>query len=1089
MSAGQTPSHSPETFRGHANVPSSASRNGSIGSLWSSADVPLFLDGPTSHYDSLRRGSQSSGRWPGSHFGRSSGPSTVAEDNESGLPIVTPSAVCVATSSPFDRRPQMPSERPFDRDIPIGPTSPRLSQGSTAFFESFGAIQSPAGGHPRSLGKPRNSTVSAVPMTPTMSRGSTSRGFQTRKPSALQIQPVAYDLSHEDVAEQEPAEVLQGGTASPMATDSIQSFAASPVSSSQDTDISVSTPATTQSSRSLASQMVAIPVMRTLEAAAPKIDSSKGTLYAHAGRFFDAGYSMASSPRTPQDERSVSGPVDVSAEFDAPVGTSFSLQQCNGATHSQDHSNLEHADRGWTESTAWDPAAAIVPQLTLIDEAGDLECSNNRAAVHTNEDLQPRLAHRAHSMNGRGSAGREVGSFGHLGASLRPDGLHQPHSQLIRHHSVSDPSTRRKSARDAPTSTQTVPKETPRFSVGNAVHALAPKASFSFVRKKQNDSEPSSEPHSPVGRLAQLQLRDERARSPEPPASPKSVRRLLRRASKASKLGVGNTSVSSAGSITMHCDSPSGFKSYKSPSWSRASGTGRANASGSVGGGWSSYLSEGLTLYIDQGHKRERALKMPYLRYDPFGRPEHLAELGVNGAPAFRRRGSAANGSFSAEDDIGILEFGLPAPEHRCSEEVDEALFSPKDGAPVLRHLGIGEDRKADLLTRQADLRLNTDGVHEVSGLEKQGSIAWRLVYEVTTLALPNGPTKALRALSFACSATLLDPVKAGKSRLLKMVKKGVATNLSSSLLQTSDVSGTDLESPSSRSRQGSVHGTLNRKGSTISSAAYTDSDSASWRRPSAASVASPRPWRIDSAGHGVPIPVRRPSRLRLGSTNMTSSSPPACASPLNKESGNSVHSSTLPSPASRHMNVQSGRVDRSPAATPGLGVSRLSQSRLGASPRAIVRNNSDDVFSDVSRLQPRPSKELLAPSTSFTSSAAPVRQNPPETTKASASEEIKRAYLERSLLRDQVDVDSQLEVPSPLYSFEDGSTPTQEDTQGQHETSDFFAGNSNWHWNTEDLRTPRYTVDEPVVRRSSRPRSSFIDPAMKQLPKLPPLP
>lgn len=48
--------------------------------------------------------------------------------------------------------------------------------------------------------------------------------------------------------------------------------------------------------------------------------------------------------------------------------------------------------------------------------------------------------------------------------------------------------------------------------------------------------------------------------------------------------------------------------------------------------GWSSYLQEGLTLHLDQGGKREKALWMPYLAYDPFGRPEalvHASELGA----------------------------------------------------------------------------------------------------------------------------------------------------------------------------------------------------------------------------------------------------------------------------------------------------------------------------------------------------------------------------------------------------------------------------------------------------------------------------
>ena len=42
--------------------------------------------------------------------------------------------------------------------------------------------------------------------------------------------------------------------------------------------------------------------------------------------------------------------------------------------------------------------------------------------------------------------------------------------------------------------------------------------------------------------------------------------------------------------------------------------------------GWASYLSEGLTLHIDQVGKRECAMPIPYLSYDPFCRPESLVQ-------------------------------------------------------------------------------------------------------------------------------------------------------------------------------------------------------------------------------------------------------------------------------------------------------------------------------------------------------------------------------------------------------------------------------------------------------------------------------
>lgn len=224
----------------------------------------------------------------------------------------------------------------------------------------------------------------------------------------------------------------------------------------------------------------------------------------------------------------------------------------------------------------------------------------------------------------------------------------------------------------------------------------------------------------------------------------------------------------------------------------------------SRGDGWASHLASGVTLHIDQEGHRSALINMTYLSYDPFGRPESLlANSDAASRPPTPKRPKSRGDRDSKEEQVGILEFGMVGnqswPYHH----------SIMEAAPILRHLTIGTDTKGDLLSRQAALAIRNNGVHAVSGSERKGKLAWRFVYAVEDRANSDGKLVAgdkvrrrngsqvfhrrqaltacsvtcyqsLRPISFSCSATLLDPHRARKSRLLTMVRKQVVPNLSS---------------------------------------------------------------------------------------------------------------------------------------------------------------------------------------------------------------------------------------------------------------------------------------------------------------------
>ena len=126
---------------------------------------------------------------------------------------------------------------------------------------------------------------------------------------------------------------------------------------------------------------------------------------------------------------------------------------------------------------------------------------------------------------------------------------------------------------------------------------------------------------------------------------------------------------------------------------------------------------------------------MSYLSYDPFGRPEDLVP-GSEGRQTTPKRPKSRGDKDAESDQVGTLEFGQ-------GDEIHQHLWpfrsSRYGGSPVLKHLTVGDDTKADLLTRQAALAVSANGTHQVSGYERKGQLAWKFVYQVEETGSSSG--------------------------------------------------------------------------------------------------------------------------------------------------------------------------------------------------------------------------------------------------------------------------------------------------------------------------------------------------------------
>ncbi|GAK67486.1 uncharacterized protein PAN0_018d5714 [Moesziomyces antarcticus] len=259
----------------------------------------------------------------------------------------------------------------------------------------------------------------------------------------------------------------------------------------------------------------------------------------------------------------------------------------------------------------------------------------------------------------------------------------------------------------------------------------------------------------------------------------------------------------------------------------KSRGTGSASKAG--GSGWASYLHAGLTLHLEHDG-RVVPVTMTYLAYDPFGRPEQLVE-GTEAARAMTPKRPKSRGDKDQEaEQSGTLEFG---PLDDRALDVGRKC----DGSAVLKHLTVGEDTKADLLTRQAALSTRT-GVHQVAGYERRGRLAWKFAYRVE-----GEWERRLVPVRFSCSATLLNPERARKSRLINLVKKQMVPSLASKVVPS-------IDSP----RSASLH---------------SEASPASSRRAVLPDGAPVSPVRL--AGAMQNSPLRQPSRAGASFASATS--------------------------------------------------------------------------------------------------------------------------------------------------------------------------------------------------------------------------
>ncbi|PWN26112.1 hypothetical protein BDZ90DRAFT_275597 [Jaminaea rosea] len=746
-----SPDPSPSAF---PSTRASTSRSGSVASIWSSAEIPFFLDARrrSSEVNAARKGSTSAAS--GSRSASASGSASGSGSGSGSAWSHGPRVVALASSRNNDY--DFPGRRRSVRDVPDGPSSPRPSVDSLASWRR--------GSNSGSDGQGRRTSSLALPdaaVVPT-------RGFQTRKPATLAIHPIAYTS---------PLATHNERDASPTTTTSTQapSLATSPVPSSEtDASASCSTPLTAKSINSS---------MHPRDVPAKPLPS----LYARAGQFFRADYTMVSPLTANADEID---PLDASASSAIPI-----------------------------------PAAPPrVTMLAPVTEAGMGPRSPrsllrpHTAAATTGSFLEAPFSREQHR---RALAKQRHQSLAPWQLAQLPSPLESPHS--------GDTITMEQEAAMERQRTMSVPK------LSALPHPL------SSSRKSSWGGQPSP----PA--TARQDSDDEgagggssNATPYRAPTSPRSFRSgILRRSGR-----------------------PSSSRLNTPTSVSTAPGTLRPKSSSGKGAGWSSYLSEGLTLYIDQGPKRDFAIKVPYLRYDPFGRPEDIADTTAAAAsgtpdskPGTPRKSKGRLSAIDPDDEVGTLEFGhLPQ-----ANDAEAVLFSRRGSAPILRHLGIGDDTKADLLTRQAALSLDANGLHEVSGYERHGKIAWRFKYQVMNLG--DGEA-ALRPVSFDCSATLLDPTRARKARLFKMVKKGVTSTLASSLVASESGS---RGSHSGESDGSSPRGQRTRRGDLRRPSEWTNGSSisaTSMLRQSTSNTVSPPP----STGSLSPVSRRVEYQPRNGS-------------------------------------------------------------------------------------------------------------------------------------------------------------------------------------------------------------------------------
>ena len=172
----------------------------------------------------------------------------------------------------------------------------------------------------------------------------------------------------------------------------------------------------------------------------------------------------------------------------------------------------------------------------------------------------------------------------------------------------------------------------------------------------------------------------------------------------------GSSICSASSPATTNSSLPVTPRTAIAPPRPKSRGTGSASKTG--GAGWASYLQTGLMLHLE-GDGRTCQINMTYLAYDPFGRPEQLVE-GTEAARVLTPKRPKSRGDKDQEaEQSGTLEFGVGGDESSFANSFTVDLGRKAEASALLKHLTVGEDTKADLLTRQASLSVATPGTHK----------------------------------------------------------------------------------------------------------------------------------------------------------------------------------------------------------------------------------------------------------------------------------------------------------------------------------------------------------------------------------------
>jgi len=161
-----------------------------------------------------------------------------------------------------------------------------------------------------------------------------------------------------------------------------------------------------------------------------------------------------------------------------------------------------------------------------------------------------------------------------------------------------------------------------------------------------------------------------------------------------------------------------------------------------------------------------------------------------------------------AGDTSGVAHF---RPIHRQSFIFH---YAPIDGLPVLRRITLNGDETRDYCSRQASLRLKSNGVYVVRGNELSSlhapkatsespgvshgpRVHWRFEYFVDDRRADGSGSKiidgekVLTPLSFSCSPLLLHPLQGKRIRLIHVMKKAVAPKLVAEKMEPPDLPST----------------------------------------------------------------------------------------------------------------------------------------------------------------------------------------------------------------------------------------------------------------------------------------------------------